>query len=72
MLHKFPHSTSAKKFQVQHNIVTYDTLLQKCMYFFINHYFHSGNSLIKSLVYSDVFFKSSHYNYYTRFFIQLN
>ena len=59
MLHNFLSSSSARTFQVQHNIITLDALLRKSMYSFVNRCFHSGNSLIKSLFHSDVFFKSS-------------
>ena len=30
LLHTFPCSTSARNFQVYHNIITFDALLQKC------------------------------------------
>ena len=63
----FLRSSTAGNFQVQHNIIAFDALLQKCMYSFVNPSFHFGNYPIKSLIHFDLFFKSSCYKYYPRF-----
>ena len=51
MLHNFPHSTSARNFQVQHNIITFDALLQKSMYSFVYCCFHTPVLLLSNVVY---------------------
>ena len=66
MLHNLPCSSSARNFQVQHNVITFDALLQKCMYSFVNRCFHCGSFLIERLIHSDAFFKSSYYKYCSR------
>ena len=65
ILHGIPRYISAREKQVCNDITTFDALIRKSVYSFINRCLCSTNSLTKSLMASDCYLQSPYVKYYT-------
>ena len=61
-LHRLCRYVSARKPQVLNNITTFDAILRKMSCSFVYRCYESNNKLISSLMASESFINSSHYN----------
>ena len=66
MLHDLPRYTSARKFQVINHIPTFEALLRKTLYNFINRCLNSSNLLVTNMMNTYCFFDSQFFTYYYR------
>ena len=60
-VHGLPCNTSARELQMQDDIVTFDILLRKSMFCFIDWCRKSNNSLIRYMINSDYFLTSEYF-----------
>ena len=65
ILHGIPRYISARERQVSHNITTFDALMRKSAFAFINRCGTSSNNLISSLMVSGCYLDSDYHKYYT-------
>ena len=72
MLHNLPRYTSAREFQVINHIPTFEALLRKTLYNFINHCLNSSNLLVTNMMNTYCFFDSRFFTYYSTCFIIFN
>ena len=61
MLHGLPRNTSARELQIQDDIVTFDALLCKSIFHFIDRFRKSNNLLIRYMVNCDYFPTSEYF-----------
>ena len=64
MLHNLPRYTSAREFQVINHIPTFEALLRKTVYNFINRCLNSSNLLVTNMMNTYCFFDSQFFTYY--------
>ena len=66
ILFDLPRYTSARTYQIEYKVTTFDALLRNLMFSFVNRCLLSNNLLINSLVSSTAFLSSDYYRHYAK------
>ena len=70
ILHGLSKRTNARENQIFYNIITFDALIRKALFRFIQRCYKSSNCLIKAVMQSDAMWKSNYFTYYEKCLFQ--